>query len=91
MSTVLPGSYLAREGPGGNPGRRRVRMALVADTAECVEAAQPHCPICHIPNLKEASAMTPALQATLDAAWEDRANFSPKIGAPKNRGRLWST
>lgn len=42
---VLPGSYLAREclGPDGqahNPGAGRVRMALVADTAECVEAAQ---------------------------------------------------
>lgn len=38
--TVLPGSYLAREVDGVNPGRGRVRMALVADTAECVEAAE---------------------------------------------------
>jgi N-succinyldiaminopimelate aminotransferase len=38
--TVLPGSYLAREAQGLNPGQGRVRMALVADTAECVEAAQ---------------------------------------------------
>lgn len=38
--TVLPGSYLARETGGANPGAGRVRMALVADTAECVEAAQ---------------------------------------------------
>jgi N-succinyldiaminopimelate aminotransferase len=38
--TVLPGSYLARETEGSNPGAGRVRMALVADTAECVEAAQ---------------------------------------------------
>lgn len=38
--TVLPGSYLAREARGHNPGAGRVRMALVADTAECVEAAQ---------------------------------------------------
>ena len=38
--TVLPGSYLARESGGHNPGAGRVRMALVADTAECVEAAQ---------------------------------------------------
>jgi N-succinyldiaminopimelate aminotransferase len=38
--TVLPGSYLARETQGANPGAGRVRMALVADTAECVEAAQ---------------------------------------------------
>jgi N-succinyldiaminopimelate aminotransferase len=38
--TVLPGSYLAREAQGSNPGASRIRMALVADTAECVEAAQ---------------------------------------------------
>jgi N-succinyldiaminopimelate aminotransferase len=38
--TVLPGSYLAREAGGGNPGAGRVRMALVADTAECLEAAR---------------------------------------------------
>ncbi|MCZ2495930.1 succinyldiaminopimelate transaminase [Xylophilus sp. Kf1] len=37
--TVLPGSYLAREARGVNPGRGRVRMALVAETAECLEAA----------------------------------------------------
>ena len=52
--TVLPGSYLARDGnavdPNGrlinttlrghNPGAGRIRMALVAETAECLEAAQ---------------------------------------------------
>jgi N-succinyldiaminopimelate aminotransferase len=38
--TVLPGSYLARETGGANPGASRIRMALVAPTAECVEAAQ---------------------------------------------------
>lgn len=38
--TVLPGSYLARESGGVNPGAGRIRMALVADTAECLEAAQ---------------------------------------------------
>ncbi len=42
--TVLPGSYLARQTTYGahsvNPGRGRIRMALVAETAECVEAAQ---------------------------------------------------
>ena len=38
--TVLPGSYLARESGGKNPGAGRIRMALVAQTAECVEAAQ---------------------------------------------------
>ncbi|MFM2051123.1 MAG: hypothetical protein RL682_1614 [Pseudomonadota bacterium] len=38
--TVLPGSYLARDVEGHNPGAGRIRMALVAETAECVEAAQ---------------------------------------------------
>lgn len=39
--TVLPGSYLARDtSHSANPGRGRIRMALVAETAECVEAAQ---------------------------------------------------
>jgi N-succinyldiaminopimelate aminotransferase len=38
--TVLPGSYLSRDTAGGNPGRNRVRMALVAPLEECIEAAQ---------------------------------------------------
>ncbi|MGH6646482.1 succinyldiaminopimelate transaminase [Aquabacterium sp.] len=37
---VLPGSYLARESNGINPGAGRVRMALVASVDECLEAAQ---------------------------------------------------
>ena len=37
---VLPGSYLARDARGNNPGAGKIRMALVAQTAECVEAAQ---------------------------------------------------
>lgn len=38
--TVVPGSYLSREVNGINPGAGRVRMALVAPLAECVEAAE---------------------------------------------------
>jgi N-succinyldiaminopimelate aminotransferase len=38
--TVLPGRYLAREEGGSNPGAGRIRMALVAETQECVEAAR---------------------------------------------------
>ena len=38
--TVLPGSYLARNMHGENPGAQRVRLALVAETQECIEAAQ---------------------------------------------------
>ncbi len=37
---VLPGSYLAREAQGVNPGAGRVRLALVAGLDECVEAAE---------------------------------------------------
>lgn len=37
--TVLPGQFLARPTATGNPGERRVRMALVAGFDECVEAA----------------------------------------------------
>ena len=36
---VVPGSYLSREVDGVNPGRNRIRMALVAELDECVEAA----------------------------------------------------
>ena len=38
--TVVPGSYLSREAHGINPGNNRVRMALVAPTEECIDAAQ---------------------------------------------------
>jgi len=38
--TVLPGSYLARQAHGTNPGSNRVRMALVAEVDECLEAAR---------------------------------------------------
>ena len=38
--TVLPGSYLARDAHGVNPGAGRIRLALVATQAECEEAAQ---------------------------------------------------
>ena len=37
--TVLPGSYLAREAHGVNPGKNRVRIALVSSTEECAESA----------------------------------------------------
>lgn len=38
--TVLPGSFLAREAHGSNPGHGFVRIALVASLQECVEAAE---------------------------------------------------
>lgn len=36
--TVLPGSYLARDAQGMNPGKNYVRIALVASPQECIEA-----------------------------------------------------
>ncbi|HEY5019843.1 MAG TPA: succinyldiaminopimelate transaminase [Steroidobacteraceae bacterium] len=36
---VLPGSFMAREAHGENPGRGRVRISLVPDLAQCLEAA----------------------------------------------------
>jgi N-succinyldiaminopimelate aminotransferase len=36
--SVLPGSYFAREARGVNPGRGRIRIALVAAHDECAEA-----------------------------------------------------
>ena len=38
--TVLPGQYLSRTIGGENPGKNRVRMALVATLDECVTAAE---------------------------------------------------
>lgn len=38
--SVLPGSFLARDAGGCNPGRNFVRIALVADLDECLAAAE---------------------------------------------------
>jgi N-succinyldiaminopimelate aminotransferase len=38
--SVLPGSYLARESRGVNPGTDRARIALVSSTGECAESAR---------------------------------------------------
>lgn len=38
--TVLPGSFLARDAHGLNPGKNFVRLALVASLDECIEAAK---------------------------------------------------
>jgi N-succinyldiaminopimelate aminotransferase len=38
--TVLPGSYIARQTHGINPGENHVRIALVASPEECVAAAK---------------------------------------------------
>jgi N-succinyldiaminopimelate aminotransferase len=38
--TLLPGSYLAREAHGENPGAGRVRISLTASVDQCVLAAE---------------------------------------------------
>ncbi|HEC26884.1 MAG TPA: succinyldiaminopimelate transaminase [Gammaproteobacteria bacterium] len=37
---TLPGTYLARDTLDGNPGKNRIRIALVAEQQECIEAAK---------------------------------------------------
>ena len=37
---VLPGSYLARSSDPVNPGQNRVRLALVAELDQCIQAAE---------------------------------------------------
>ena len=46
---VLPGSLLAREAHGVNPGAGRIRLALVAETEECLEAAHRIASYCKSP------------------------------------------
>lgn len=41
--TVLPGSFLARDAHGQNPGQQFIRMALVASLEETIEAVQRIC------------------------------------------------
>ncbi|HVY83382.1 MAG TPA: succinyldiaminopimelate transaminase [Steroidobacteraceae bacterium] len=38
--TVLPGSYLARDAHGINPGRGRIRISLTASVEQCIVAAE---------------------------------------------------
>jgi len=44
--SVLPGSYLARDVDGTNPGENFLRIALVASPVECLEAATRICQFC---------------------------------------------
>ena len=41
--TVLPGSYFARDTEGENPGKNRVRLAMVATLNECVDGVRRLC------------------------------------------------
>ena len=49
---VLPGSLLARESGGVNPGAGRIRLALVAPIDECVEAARRIVAFVQSPNMR---------------------------------------
>jgi 2,3,4,5-tetrahydropyridine-2-carboxylate N-succinyltransferase len=73
--TVLPGSLLAREAHGHNPGAGRIRMALVAPTAECVEAA-------------ERIALSPCPTASVNANAHDTQAPEPdrpRLGRPRTQ------
>lgn len=48
--TVLPGSYLARDAKGINPGHGYIRIALVDALEPCVEAAKRIINFCHTNN-----------------------------------------
>jgi N-succinyldiaminopimelate aminotransferase len=37
---VLPGCFLSRKSQGGNPGTGRIRLALVAEREDCIDAAE---------------------------------------------------
>jgi len=41
--TVLPGSFLSRSIDTGNPGKNRIRIALVAEIDQCIKAAERIC------------------------------------------------
>jgi N-succinyldiaminopimelate aminotransferase len=46
--SVLPGSFLAREAQGVNPGANFIRLALVANVEETVEAARRIAEFCKV-------------------------------------------
>ncbi len=41
--SVLPGSFLSRSIAAGNPGKNRIRIALVPEIDQCIEAAERIC------------------------------------------------
>ncbi len=88
--TVLPGSFLAREAGGVNPGAGFVRIALVAPLDECLEAARPHRRLLQttLINRQGQQTMQDHATAIIEQAWEDRATFSPgKPRRPKSAKR----
>ena len=80
--TVLPGSYLARDAHGVNPGRDRVRMALVAEVDEGLEAAQRIVQFCNefTNSSTPEDHHDPTTANLIDTAWEHRADINPANG-----------
>ena len=92
--TVLPGSFLARSAHGTNPGEGFVRIALVAETEECVEGARRIVEFCRSLSRHERcrsnlsildTTMSQQLQSIIDTAWENRAELSPKAAPAEVR------
>ena len=72
----LPG---ARQRTAGNPGRGRVRISLVPTVDECVDAAQRIARFAeHASPTTVTTDLTEHLAATIDAAFERRAEFTPR-------------
>ena len=90
--TVLPGSYLARDAHGTNPGRDFIRIALVAGTpnasrarnASSISAAlsRGNRPSDQFHPSPAKTNMSQQLQQIIDTAWENRAELSPKPHRP---------
>jgi hypothetical protein len=72
--TVLPGSYLAREAQGSNPGRRSV--SAWPWWPKPPNAWKPALRIVQFIQSQILTSMTQQLQTLIDAAWDNRANLS---------------
>lgn len=59
--TALPGSFLAREAHGVNPGANRIRIALVAPKAQCLEAAHRIAAFMRTRNVQHSEIFQPAI------------------------------
>ena len=93
--TVLPGSFLAREAHGINPGKDFVRIALVANLEACVEAARriaassarPHKNSVAIsltlPINSTQESIMQELQNIIEEAFERRADITPRNVEPQ--------
>jgi hypothetical protein len=77
--TVLPGSYLAREAQGSNPGAGASAWRWWLKPPNVLKRRSASS---NLSNPDPETSMTQQLQQIIDAAWEDRANISA-ASAPK--------